>query len=135
MPFALLHGHRAMPMASARKQRSDQVFTSVSALFGCAAAAKGSKSALLEVELVLLLSCAGGCNVVGAVCARVSQPQMVIMMWFQHEEGRVYLTTVHYDVRAPATEGAEWRWACHIDLFSAKIWATLLCSPAQWCEK
>ena len=94
--------------------------------------AEGSKSVVLE------LSCCGGCGMYLCVCVcvcacRGGGPQ--IMMWFQHEAGWVYLATVHYDVRPPATEGAEWRWACHIDLFSAKIWATLLCSPAQWCEK
>lgn len=61
--------------------------------------AEGTISAVLKVEA--LLSCGGGWDVVRGVWGL--QPQ--IMMLFQPR--RVYLATVHYDVRAPATKGAE----------------------------
>lgn len=58
------HFHkRTHTRASPYKQRSDKVFTSVS-VFVCVVA-KGSKSAVLEVEV--LLSCGGGWDVVVVV--------------------------------------------------------------------
>lgn len=107
------------------KQHSDKVFSNVRVCV-CVFGQHWSKSVVVVEEEVLL---SRGWDVVVVMVVGGLQPQ--IMMWFQHEAGRVYLATVHYDGRPPSRRRGQSEGEPVISIFLGLKYEPLYSAPRR----